>query len=143
MGHLLTCENESREVRERQRPSESKLKLSLEVRASDEVIVLHCKGRIVYREEARALSRVFAEALRLGQEIVLHLEGVESIDSAGLGELVLAHLSAKQQDKSLRLAAAKPHVRELFDLTRLGSVFAIYPSVEKALAGGARLTLLN
>ena len=143
MGQPSTCENESGEVQGRQRADESNVKLSLEMRASGEVIVLHCEGRIVYGEEAAALSRVVAEALRRAQEVVLDLEGVESIDSAGLGELVLALLLAKEQDKSLKLAGVKPRVRDLFDLTRLSSVFEICPSVEEALVRGERLTFLN
>src|SRR5579864_2789324 len=36
---------------------ESKLKLSLETRNRGDVIVVHCQGRIVYRDEAAALDR--------------------------------------------------------------------------------------
>ena len=37
---------------------ESKLKLSMEARNHGDVIIVHCEGRIVYRDEAAALSRV-------------------------------------------------------------------------------------
>ena len=37
---------------------ELKLKLSLETRNRGDVIIVHCQGRIVYRDEAAALSRV-------------------------------------------------------------------------------------
>ena len=42
---------------------ESKLKLSLETRNRGEVVIVHCQGRIVYRDEAAALSRLVGEAL--------------------------------------------------------------------------------
>jgi anti-anti-sigma factor len=71
---------------------EPKLKLSLETRHSGNVIIIHCEGRIVYRDEAAALYRVVGEALQDTREVILDFEGVKSIDSAGLGELVLAHV---------------------------------------------------
>ena len=36
---------------------ESKLKLSLETRYRGDVLIVHCQGRIVYRDEAVALSK--------------------------------------------------------------------------------------
>src|SRR5579864_898052 len=43
---------------------ESKLKLSLETRNHGGVIIVHCQGRIVYRDEAAALSRMVGEILK-------------------------------------------------------------------------------
>ena len=115
---------------------EPKLKLSLETRHSGDVIIIHCEGRIVYRDEAAALYRVVGEALQDTREVILDFEGVESIDSAGLGELVLAHMSAAGQGKSVKLSGAKPHVREVLELTNLSSVIAMYPSLEDAIETG-------
>ena len=42
---------------------ESKLKLSVEARNHGDVVIVHCQGRIVYRDEAAALSRVVGEVL--------------------------------------------------------------------------------
>ena len=41
---------------------ESKLKLSLETRNHGDVFIVHCHGRIVYRDEAAALAQVVAGA---------------------------------------------------------------------------------
>ena len=118
---------------------ESKLKLSLETRRLGEAIVVHCEGRIVCRDEAAALSRVAMEALQAAQEVVLDLEGVERIDSAGLGELVFVYVSAEGFGKTVKLAGPSPRVRELLDLTNLSSVFEIYPNVTAALAPGEEI----
>jgi len=112
------------------------LKLSLETRRSGDVIIIHCEGRIVYRDEAAALSRVVGEALQDTREVILDFAGVESLDSAGLGELVLAHISAEGQGKTVKLSGARPHVRELLELTNLNSVFELYPSLEEAIETG-------
>jgi hypothetical protein len=45
-------------------PKESKLKLSLETRNRGDVIIVHCHGRIVYRDEAAALSRLVGDILK-------------------------------------------------------------------------------
>src|ERR1700692_918279 len=69
-------------------PKESTLKLSLETRNRGDVMIVHCQGRIVYRDEAASLSHVVGEVLHHGGKVVLDLGGVTSIDSAGIGELV-------------------------------------------------------
>jgi anti-sigma B factor antagonist len=115
---------------------ESELKLSLETRRLGDVIVVHCEGRIVYRDEAAALSRVVVEALQAAKEVVLDLEGVERIDSAGLGELVFVHVSAEGFGNTVKLAGPNPRVRALLDLTNLSSVFEIHSSLAEALGAG-------
>jgi anti-anti-sigma regulatory factor len=68
------------------------LKLDLETRAIDDVMVLFCRGRFTYRDEATAFSQQIAELLPQARQIVVELSGLEIIDSAGLGELVVVHM---------------------------------------------------
>jgi len=133
MQPVSTEVNEFGNVPVLSRKEESKVKLSLETRRLGDVIIVHCEGRIVYRDEATELSRVVAEALQFANEVVLDLEGVERIDSAGLGELVLVHVSAEGRGNTVKLAGPNPHVRSLLDLTKLSSVFEIYPTLAEAL----------
>ena len=113
---------------------ELKLKLSLETRNRGDVIIVHCQGRIVYRDEAAALSRVVGEVLPQARKLVLDLSGVSSIDSAGIGELALLQSLAQGQNVSLKCAAPTPLVRSLLDLTNLDSVLEVHPSLDAALA---------
>ena len=115
-------------------PKESTLKLSLETRNCGNVIVVHCQGRIVYRDEAAALSHLVGEILENGGKVVLDLGGVSSIDSAGIGELAFLYTWARSQDADLKVASPTPLVRDLLDLTNLDSVLEIHPSVGEALA---------
>jgi len=110
------------------------LKLSLETRNRGDVIIVHCQGRIVYRDEAATLSQVVSEFLENGGKVVLDLGGVRSIDSAGIGELAFLYTSAQSQNAELKCANPTPLVRELLDLTHLDSVLEIHPSVSEALA---------
>jgi len=113
---------------------ESKLKLSLETRNHGDVIIIHCQGRIVYRDEAAALSRVVSDVLQHARKVILDLSGVTSMDSAGLGELALLHTSARASQVELKYAGPNSLVRSLLDLTNLDSVLEIHSSVNDAMS---------
>jgi anti-anti-sigma factor len=115
-------------------PKELKLKLSLETRNRGDVIIVHCHGRIVYRDEAAALSRVVGEVLQEARKLVLDLSGVSSMDSAGIGELALLQSWAQGKNVSLKCAGPNPLIRTLLDLTNLNSVLEVHPTVDAALA---------
>ncbi len=108
--------------------------LSLETRQRGEIVIVHCQGRIVYREEANALSSVVGELLQDGGKVILDLSGVSVIDSAGIGELVLLHRRAEERKVELKYANPRPYVRDLFHLTQVGSFLEIHPSLGEALA---------
>jgi len=110
------------------------LKLSLETRNCGDVMIVHCQGRIVYRDESTALSRLVSDVLQNGGKVVLDLSGVSSIDSAGIGELAFLYSWARSQNADLKCASPTPFVRDLLDLTNLDSVLEIHPSVCEALA---------
>ncbi len=97
-------------------------------------MIVHCQGRVVYRDEAAALSRLVGEILVNSGKVILDLSGVSSVDSAGLGELAFLHTWAQSQNADLKCASPSPLVRELLDLTNLDSVLEIHPSVSEALA---------
>src|SRR6202790_3573266 len=69
-----------------------KLKLTLESEHTRSAVVLHCQGRIIFRNEACALSTIVTEVLPSARRMVVDLAGVDSVDSGGLGELVLVHI---------------------------------------------------
>ena len=112
---------------------ESKLKLSLETRNRGDVIIVHCQGRIVYRDEASALSRLIDELMRGGSKVVLDLSGVSSMDSAGIGELALLQTWAQERKANLKCAGANDLVGALLDLTNLDSVLDVHPTVDSAV----------
>jgi len=114
-------------------PEEKELSLHMETQHRGDAIVLHCKGRIVFRDEAAALSRTVGELLQRTQHLVVELSGVEAIDSAGLGELVLLHMWAEGNRYSVKLASPSKRVRHLLQITNLALVFEIYDTVDDAL----------
>jgi anti-sigma B factor antagonist len=113
---------------------EPNLKLSLETVNRGDVIIVHCEGRIVYRDEAAALSRVIGGVLVHSNKLVLDLSGVTSIDSAGIGELALIQTWARNENVAFKCAGPNLLVRSLLELTNLDSVLDVHPSLEAALA---------
>jgi len=112
---------------------EPTLKLSLETRNHGDVIIVHCQGRIVYRDEAAALSRLVGEVLQTTSKLVLDLTGVSSMDSAGIGELALLQTWAQGKNVNLKCAGPNTLVRTLLDLTNLDTVLDVHPSIDAAL----------
>jgi anti-sigma B factor antagonist len=112
---------------------EPKLKLSLETVNRGDVIVVHCEGRIVYRDEAAELSRIVGDVLGHSNKLVLDLSGVVSIDSAGIGELALLQTWARNKNVTFKCAGPNVLVRNLLELTNLDSVLDVHPSLDAAL----------
>lgn len=112
---------------------EPELKLNLEIRMSEDVAVVFCKGRIVYRNEVAALSCTVAELLLQTRQLVLELSHVETMDGAGLGELLALLARAQARGCAMKLAAPSKGVRALLELTRVASLFEIHPTVDDAL----------
>lgn len=112
---------------------EKKMSLSLETSKLGEWMILHCKGRIVFRDEAAALSQTVAELLEQTRHFVLDLQGVNAIDSGGLGELVALHMWARAAGCRLRFSGLSSRIHRLLELTNLTSILEIYATEEDAV----------
>jgi len=70
----------------------------------DGASVVELDGRIVLGEESNSLREKLKSLVAAGRKkIVLNVGNIKYIDSTGLGTLVAAHLSAKNQGASVRL----------------------------------------
>jgi len=118
---------------ENDKTNNKKLKLTLETEHPGSAVVLHCQGRIIFHREASALSTIVTEVLPSARRMVVDLAGVDSVDSGGLGELVLTHMWAEAAGYTLKFACPKKSVRHLFEITNLVSVFDVYASVPEAM----------
>jgi anti-sigma B factor antagonist len=117
------------------------VKLDVQTQVIDGVTILHCRGRLTYRDEARAFSETIAAVIRGGARIVIEMTDMEAIDSAGLGELAVIHMWARASGCALKLAGAGPRIEKLFELTNLLSIFETYPTLDDALRSFQEQTL--
>jgi len=113
---------------------EPKLKLSLEVRESRGLTIVYCKGRMVCRDEANALLDKVSDVLSRTRQVVIDLSGVESIDGAGLGELVAVLNYANARGCMVKLAAPNRLVYSLLKITKLTSVSEVHSTLGAAVA---------
>lgn len=98
------------------------------------VTVLDLEGRIVLGEESNAFRERVKALLASGKtKIVLNMGNVTYIDSAGLGTLVASHQSARTQGAALRLAQLGQKFMELLQVTKLLTVFDVYPTEAEAV----------
>jgi anti-sigma B factor antagonist len=68
------------------------------------------------------------------KKIVLNMDNITFIDSAGLGTLVSAHHSAKAQGSSLRLCHLGTKFTEVLQITKLMTIFDVYNTEAEAVA---------
>jgi len=114
---------------------ETNVALKMTSREVDGVSVVALDGRIVLGEESNALREKVKSLLAEGRKkIVLNMDNVTFIDSAGLGTLVAAHHSAKSQGASLRLCHLGSKFQEVLQITKLLTVFEVFNTEAEAVA---------
>ena len=67
--------------------------------------------------------------------MVIDLDGVDFLDSTGLGVLVGGLKRVRSYDGDLTLVCTSPRILKVFELTRLTQVFKISASVDEATRG--------
>ncbi len=108
--------------------------LKITNREVDGVAVLALDGRIVLGEESNSLRERVKSLLASNQKkIVLNMDNVTYIDSAGLGTLVATHHSAKSQNAALKLSNLGSKFQEVLQVTRLLTVFEVHDSETAAI----------
>jgi anti-sigma B factor antagonist len=75
------------------------------------------------------------EALLAGgqKQILLNLDGVNSMSARTLGDLVSMHLAAKEGGGQFKLFNPTPMVRQLMRVTHLSVVFNLYENEKEAI----------
>ena len=114
------------------------MSLSLQSRPVGEVTVVTCTGRLVAGEEGAAFQGYLDSLAPMHPHIVLHLAGVEFIDSGGLGVLVRYFTRARNAHGALSLCAVSPKIAEVLRITRLQAVFEPYETEAEAIAEAHR-----
>jgi anti-sigma B factor antagonist len=102
------------------------MSLKITNRETNGTSVVTLDGRIVLGDEGDALRDKLKNLIAEGKkQIVVNMELIQSIDSAGLGTLFAAHLSAEAQGASLKLCNLGCRFQEVLQITRLATVFQV------------------
>jgi anti-sigma B factor antagonist len=114
---------------------ENNVALKFTNREVDGVAVVAMDGRIVLGEESNALREKVKSLVAEGKKkIVLNMDNVTFIDSAGLGTLVASHHSATSQGAALKLCHLGSKFQEVLQITKLLTVFDVYNTEAEAVA---------
>jgi anti-sigma B factor antagonist len=109
--------------------------LTIATRQVDGVVVLDLSGRITLGEGSVQLREAIRGLIAKGDKnILLNLGDVNYIDSSGLGELVSAFTTAKNQQAEVKLLNLTKKVHDLLQLTKLYTVFDIKDDEATAIA---------
>ena len=106
------------------------VELKVSSRSQGDHLVLALAGEIDLYTAPRLQSELTA-ALRAGDvvNIVVDMSAVEFCDSTGMNVLLAAHRLANERGGSLALAAPRPAVRKILEVTGLQSVFTVHDDV--------------
>ena len=108
--------------------------MQIEERVVDEVTILDLKGKITLGEGDEALKdKINSLTLQNRRHILLNLEGVPYIDSAGLGEVVRTYTTVSRQGGQLKLVNLTKRITDLLSITKLLTVFETFDSEDEAL----------
>src|SRR6187431_3715015 len=106
----------------------------IEERIIGDVTVLDLKGKMTLGEGDELLKDKINSLLASGKKkLLLNLEGVPYIDSAGLGEVVRTYTTVSRQGGSLKLLNLTKRIQDLLAITKLLTVFETYESEPDAV----------
>ena len=102
-------------------------------REREGVIILDLKGRLVAGEEATTLRDSVKELATGPVNMILNLDGVDYIDSTGLGGLVICFTTMRKVGGMVKLLNLTRRNIELLVLTKLETVFEVFADEQDAV----------
>lgn len=102
------------------------VKMQAASRQIGDVAIVDISGRITLGEENLMLREIVRDLVEKGNsKILLNLQEVGYVDSSGLGELVKAYTSVRNQGGQLTLLSPSKRVSDLLEATKLAKVFEV------------------
>ena len=103
-------------------------------RVVDGVTILDLKGKMTLGEGDELLKDKINSLIQQDRKkLLLNLEGVPYIDSAGLGEIVRTYTTVSRQGGKLKLLNLTKRIQDLLAITKLLTVFETYESEPDAI----------
>lgn len=106
----------------------------IQEREHEGICILDLKGRLTVGEPVSSLREKIRELADDGKvNVVLNLEGVDYIDSTGLGGLVISFTTLKKAGGALKILNLSKRNVELLILTKLTTVFELFGDEQDAV----------
>ena len=108
--------------------------MEIQERTIEGVVVLDLTGKLTIGEGDELLKERISNLVQQGhRNLLLNLEGVPYIDSAGLGEIVRTYTTVSRQGGQLKLVNLTKRITDLLAITKLLTVFETYESQDEAV----------
>lgn len=103
-------------------PTTPTAELTLNTEKNGDEATVHASGRITLATSS-LLQKTIRDLIPANKRILLDLSKVNYIDSSGIGAMVSVYLAANRQECELKVVNAQPRIRDLFEVTKLSTVF--------------------
>jgi anti-sigma B factor antagonist len=108
--------------------------MEVEERTVGTVTILDLKGKLTFGDGELPLKTRAQSLLRQGRkQLVLNLDAVPYVDSAGIGELVETFTTVSREGGSLKLLNPTRRVHDLLTITKLLTVFETFTTESDAV----------
>src|SRR5262249_50416477 len=115
--------------------SSAERRVTIVTRVAGSATVMELHGALTSNEGDPALRPAVRAAVEGGaRHVILNLQDVSDIDSFGAAVLASSHMSAVNRGGRLMISNLSRKLQHLFAITRLNTVFEIYPTEADAVA---------
>ena len=109
--------------------------MKIEERSLSNVVILDLKGKLTIGEGDELLKEKIASLMQAGhRNLLLNLESVPYVDSAGLGGIVHTYTTVSRQGGKLKLVNLTKRITDLLAITKLLTVFETFDSEADAVS---------
>jgi anti-sigma B factor antagonist len=113
--------------------------ISIRVHTVDAMPVFELSGSLDIATSPSVRAALIETSERGDHRLIVDLTKLEFLDSTGLGALIGGQRRAKEFGGEVRLVAKEGQILRLLRITGLLNVFAVYPTLENAVADSARV----
>ncbi|HPG40627.1 MAG TPA: STAS domain-containing protein [bacterium] len=109
------------------------MNLEINVEESNGIVFLHIKGEVDLYSSPDVRKKIFEIVKHKAPVILVNLEQVKYMDSSGVATLIEGLQQSNKYNGRFALYGLQNNVKEVFELTRLDKIFAIYPDRDSAI----------
>jgi anti-sigma B factor antagonist len=136
-GSLQSLRGEYEEIKEiyrERRADMAQAQVKMDVRkVSDKVSVIDVEGELTAFAEGVLMDAYNQASDGRVRAIILNFEGLEYMNSSGIGLLVTLLIRINRERQKLLTYGLSDHYRNIFQITRLDDAIGIYDSEEEAV----------